>query len=385
MQIFGGRTWAEINLDNLVFNYSQARALARGCEVLCVIKADAYGHGAVPAAFALAEAGASRFAVATAEEALQLRRHGVKSPILVLGAVDADWIEELSMNGIEVAVSEMHFAKEYALALKGKKIGIHIKLDTGMKRIGLPIEGNVSEQFAKIAKMPCFTLCGAFSHFAAADTQKEGDFTSNQATLFKEEMLALNNLGVNPPLLHMANSAAIIAHPHAHMDMVRPGIMLYGSNPCDKAQVELRPVLSLHSKIVQVKTVAASESVGYGRTWRPDRESVIATIPIGYADGLFRTLSNRMQMLVHGQRAPQIGRICMDMCMIDVTGIPGVKAGDAATIIGTDGNERITSDDVANLAGTISYEILCAVGRRVPRVFIKNGIATGRECYVDAL
>jgi alanine racemase len=380
------RTWAEINLDNLVFNYNQARLLARGSKVLCVIKADAYGHGAIPAAEALTEAGADRFAVATAEEALQLRRHGIKAPILILGATDPVWVEELSANNIDITVGDPYFAEAYAARLKEKIIGVQLKFDTGMGRIGLR-PGSAAEQAAAIAKMPCFSLKGAFSHLAAADMDGERGFTSGQLTLFMKLIDALRQRGVTPPLLHLSNSAAIISHPDARLDMVRPGIMLYGSNPCESAHAELKPVLSLYSRIVQVKTVTVSppETIGYGRTWRADRETVVAALPIGYADGLHRTLSNRMEVLVHGKRAPQIGRVCMDMCMIDVTDIPGVKTGDRATIIGEDGAERITSDDLASIAGTISYEILCAVGRRVPRVYYKNNLRNWETCYVNML
>lgn len=378
------RAWAEIDLDAMVFNYRQVRAAAPGAEAMCVIKADAYGHGAPEAARALADAGCSRFAVATAEEAIQLRRHGIDQPILLLGMVPHRWAPEMASLGVDMAVGTPGCAAGYAAALKAGSqagLGIHLKIDTGMRRVGLWQEDAVDKALA-IAATPGLQLEGIFTHFCAADEGVEDAFTDTQLARFNAVCAGLEQAGLRIPLRHCANSAGVIAHPASHMDMVRPGIVLYGSNPTEKP-FGLRPALSLRSRVVQVKPVAEGESVSYGRTWFAKRPSLIATLGIGYADGLMRSMSGRIQVLINGHRARQVGRICMDMCMVDVTDVPGVAAGDTATLIGTDGGLTITCDEMAAAAGTISYEVFCAVGRRVPRVWLQGGRAQDRRCYID--
>lgn len=380
------RAWAEIDLDALVFNYEQVRATAQGAEVMCVIKADAYGHGAPMAARALAEAGCRRFAVATAEEAMQLRRHGIAEPILLLGMVPHHWAPEMARLGVAMAVGTPECAAGYAATMKDSgesELGIHLKVDTGMRRVGLWQEDAVARALA-IAATPGLRVEGIFTHFCAADEQSEDGFTEIQLARFNEVCEGLEHAGLVLPLRHCANSAGIIAHPASHMDMVRPGIVLYGSNPT-QFPFQLRAPLSLRSRVVQVKPVVEGESVSYGRTWYAQRPSLIATLGIGYADGLMRSLSGKIDVLIRGRKARQVGRICMDMCMVDVTDIPGVKPGDIATLIGADGNELITADDMAAAAGTISYEVFCAVGRRVPRVYVQGGKELDTRCYVDAL
>ncbi|MDL2327057.1 alanine racemase [Ruminococcaceae bacterium OttesenSCG-928-A11] len=378
------RVWAEIDLDNLVFNFKQAQKAAPNSEVLAVIKADAYGHGAVPAARALAAAGAKRFAVATAEEALQLRRHGVKEPILLLGMVPTRWAPELAKAGITLAVGTLEYAQACAELAAGTPFKVHIKVDTGMRRIGFEPAAAVEAALA-VAALPGVEVEGIFTHFCVADDPAEDEFTALQLERFLQVCDGVKAAGLNIPLRHCANSAGIIAHPETHLDMVRPGIMLYGSNPCRHIDFELRAPLSLRGRMAYVKPIGAGESVGYGRTWFSERPSVIASIGIGYADGLLRNLSNKIDMLARGQRAKQVGRICMDMTMLDVTDVPGVQAGDVATLIGTDGAETITGDEMADAIGTISYEVFCAVGRRVPRLYVQNGAVVDETCYVDRL
>ncbi|MDR2648552.1 MAG: alanine racemase [Clostridiales bacterium] len=380
----GRRVWAEINLDNIIFNYAQARKLARDSEMLCVIKADAYGHGAPQIAKALSGAGADRFAVATAEEALQLRRYGFNQMILILGAVDPESVRLLALNNIQVTINGLEAAEAYAKKLGAQRIGAHIKYDSGMSRMGL-LSGDAVEHTLRIAKMLCFSIEGAFTHLAAADTEAERQFTAEQIARFNNITAELASRGFKPSLRHFANSAGIISSPAPLMDMARPGIMLYGYNPCDSARAVLKPALSLYTNIVQIKTLPPGESVSYGRVWRSEGSSVIATAAVGYADGLFRALSGKTHMLVHGRKARQVGRICMDMCMLDVTDIQNVKVGDTAVIIGADGGESITADDIAETAGTISYEILCGVGRRVPRAYIKDNRVVEDICYVNIL
>lgn len=385
------RVWAEINLDNLIHNYRAAKELAGQGEVMCVIKADAYGHGAVWAAKALAGAGAGFFAVATPEEAVQLRRNGITQPVLLLGMTGADWAPRLAAIDISAAVGDEAAAKEMSGRLGPQKLRVHVKIETGMNRTGITPDKAV-EQTLSIAKMPGLTVEGIFTHLPAADDDSEFDFTNAQITALSGIIAKLKENGLEIPLTHFANSAATICNEaygdRGGFNYYRPGIMLYGSNPCLNQQTRaagIKPVMSLRARVSQVKRVAKGESVGYGRAWFAGRDSVIATVGVGYADGLLRSLSGKIYMLADGKRAPQVGRICMDMCMLDVTDIPGLSAGDIVTIIGSDGAESVTADDLAAAANTISYEIFCAVGKRVRRFYFQNGRLAGDNCYIEKL
>lgn len=378
------RVWAEIDLDHLIHNFKQAQQRAGRRQLLCVIKADAYGHGAVQVARALLSAGANYFAVNTPEEAMQLRRHHIMQPILILGMVSPDWVHELSEKNITLTVGDSETARLYAKALGSRSLRIHLKLETGINRIGFQLPWAI-EEIEAIASQPCFQIEGAFSHFSAADDADEDAFTQQQQKVFQEILGELERHGIRIPLRHIANSAAISAHPDSYADMIRPGLLLYGYNPGRNAHMDLRPVLSLRSHVVQTKTIRAGESVGYGRTWKAPRDTKVATLGIGYADGLFRLLSGKIDMLLHGHRVPQIGLIGMDMCMLDVSSVADVKAGDIVTIIGRDASAFISADELAAAAQTISYEILCAVGRRVPRLYTREGKITDEISYVDRL
>ncbi|MCL1816841.1 MAG: alanine racemase [Clostridiales bacterium] len=406
--IKGRRLLAEIDLDNIIYNYRQVQQCAPGCEVCCVVKANAYGHGAVPVALALAEAGVRYFAVATPEEALQLRKHGIRQNILLLCPTDTCWVQELAEKEISLTVGSALAAAEYAAAAGEHRLKIHVKLETGMARLGIPYQ-NAPKEILALAANPSFELEGLFTHFSAADEdsiiivkdgrRREGllstlstkqerlanDFTNMQM----ERFLAVNRLlqkhSLNIPLLHCACSAAIIAYPNTHATMVRPGIMLYGSNPLGSSTLSLKPALSLKARVAQLSLVKQGESVGYGRAWYAQRDSQIATISLGYGDGLTRFLSGKLPLLLHGHKARQVGRICMDMCMVDVTDIPHVSVGDYATIIGKDGDIAITVEQVAEAAGTIAYEILCALGLRVPRIYYRNGQLIEQVNYLDQL
>lgn len=375
------RIWAEIDLDNLVYNLGQAKVSGGDRGLFCVIKANAYGHGIIPVARALAEAGATHFAVATADEALQLRRHGFGQYILIMGIVGADDIPALDGEGIAVAVNSLGAAT--AFSLSAKNLPVHIKLETGMKRLGMDIEDAV-EEIAAITRLPHLRADGLFTHFSAADMPEEGDFTRRQMDMFSEVCTALAARGVDIPIKHCSNSAATIGHSYTHLDMLRPGIMLYGYNPIPGHDLPLKPVLSLRARVSQVLRVRRGESVGYGRAWYAPHDAEIATISAGYADGLLRGLSGKMPAIVNGSRVTQVGRICMDMSMLDVTGL-GVQPGDYATLMGSDGSHSIWADEVAELAGTIPYEITCAVGLRVPRAYISNGKVTSEDNYLDLL
>ena len=381
------RAWAEIDLDNLVHNYQLLQALVAPRHVLSIIKADAYGHGAPQVAEALADAGADRFAIATAQEAMQLRRHGITQPILLLGATSGSWAATLAAQNVTLTVVDMESAREYAGALQNTTASIHIKVDTGMGRLGL--NGHDTEAAAKaileIAAMPCFNVEGLFTHFPSADEPGADAYTKRQTALFGQLAARLAQRGFRAPLLHSANSAGTIAHPASWDGMVRPGLLLYGSNPCADIPFPVRQVKSLRARISQVKAVKKGDFVSYGRMWQAPRDSVIAVVTIGYADGLFRGLSEKISMLVNGRRAPQIGRICMDMCMLDVTDIPGVAVDDAATIFGRDGSEFISADEVARAADTVPYEVYCAVGRRVPRFYSQDDCFVQEVAYIDEL
>lgn len=394
--------WAEIDLDALVHNFGLARNAAHGREVMCVVKADAYGHGAVPVARALARAGAAYFAVATPEEALQLRRHGVTGRVLVLGLVSPRRVAELHRNNVELAVGSLACAKAYAAARAAdcaSPLKVHIKLDTGLARLGLGTGAAALEEALAIAALPGIEAAGLFTHFAVADDPSEDAYTEAQMQLFTNAAAALEARGFAPPLLHCANSPGLMAHPTGWGNAVRPGIMLYGVNPCQTdpqgvkeygllpppAALPLRPVLSLRARIAQLHRIPAGQTVSYGRTWAAPEETLVATIALGYADGLLRTLSGHTEMLLHGRRVPQVGRIAMDMCMLDVSGVPEAQEGDVVTIIGRDGQEEISAGEVATRVGTIPYEILCAIGLRVPRIYMENGLAAQEVCYPDLL
>ncbi|MDL2214016.1 alanine racemase [Clostridia bacterium OttesenSCG-928-O13] len=383
------RAWAEIDLDNLVYNFKQVQKQVGHRDIWAVIKADAYGHGAPQAARALATAGASRFAVATPQEAVQLRRHGITQPILLLGMADPAWAPVLAEKDIILTVSSLAAAKAYAKELEkaGQKAAVHFKTDTGMGRLGFDARdaGVAAGEIIEAANLPVFKPEGLFTHFAVADDANGNAYTNEQYALFDGLAKTLEGQGLRLPMTHCANSAAIIAHPGTWCSAVRPGIMLYGSNPSRHTPFDLRAPMSLRTRIAQIKAMRKGETTSYGRLWTAPKDSLVAVLSLGYADGLLRGLTGKLDMIVNGQKAPQVGRICMDMCMLDVTGIPGVQTGDAATVFGTDGDVTITADDVADAGGTISYEIFCAVGRRVPRFYKQNGQIQQEICYIDQL
>lgn len=361
------RLWAEIDLDCLINNYNTARQLSQSGRVMPVIKADAYGHGAVQTALTLRSAGADFFAVATPEEALQLRRHGIDCELLLLGAAPVSHLSALARENVTLCVPNMDTARLYRETLQGIPVSVHIKIDTGMTRLGLPYHTAVRDVL-EIANI--HNVTGLFTHFAAADDPSEDAFTKEQ---FRRFMVVSDELRENrlcKVVHHTANSAALLAHPKTHLDITRPGLCLYGYSPVE-GSLSLEPVLSLYTSVMQCHAVPAGTTVSYGRTWAASRDSIVATVPIGYADGLSWSLSGNKEafMLVRGQKAPIIGRVCMDFCVLDVTDIFGVTRGDVVTVLG----EGIDAADHARLLGTIPWEVLCSVGRRVPRVYKQGG------------
>lgn len=373
------RVYAEINLDAICTNIQNAmKKVGKDTKLMAIIKTDAYGHGAVPVARALSEIGTYAFGVATVEEAVQLRRAGLQNPILILGYVFPADYERLIENDIMHAVFQYETAKalsEKAVELR-KTVKIHIKLDTGMGRIGMqPTEESLAE-IEKIAALKNLEINGIFTHFACAD---EADKTScnRQKEKYLDFVQKLDARGVQIPIKHMCNSAGIIEFDGNFLNMVRSGIMTYGLYPSEavnKANLELHPALQLKSHVAFVKTVKKGYTVSYGSTYVTDKETtVIATVPVGYGDGYPRALSNKGKVLIHGQPAPIVGRVCMDQFMVDVTDIPSVKQGDTVTLVGTDGNQSISVEEVADNAFSFNYEFCCGINKRVPRVYIRNG------------
>lgn len=373
------RVWAEINMAAAERNLEKLRGFLREdrTKPACVIKADGYGHGAVPLMRLYQNAGVDFFCVASVPEALELRENGCAGDILILSSFEPELSGVLAENDIiGTVVSPEHARQVSDRALS--PVRVHIKLDTGMNRVGLDTREpeRCAESIAEIASLPGISAEGVFTHFAAADSLAPEDtaFTDLQKDRFFAAINAAEELGVTFPHKHFLNSAGTLFHYDSRSTLARLGIVLYGLKPdCAlKLPVTLEPVMSLKTVVSQVKTVKAGDSVSYGRTYTADTDRVIATVPCGYADGYFRALSGKCEALVHGKRVPGVGRICMDQMMFDVTNVDDVKSGDEVVLIGTQEGETITADDVAYRCGTIGYEIVCAVSKRVPRAEIKE-------------
>lgn len=378
------RLYARIDLDALRSNVDQMKAcLAPGTKMIAVVKADGYGHGAVPIARELEQAeGLWGFATATAEEAFELRRAGVAAPILVLGYVFPESYERMTEEEIRHTLFREDTLPELIKACKSlekkgihKKAKVHIKVDTGMNRIGIK-PGEEGLAFVKrAASEEEIEVEGIFTHFARAD-ETDKSSAQTQLTSFNSFLELIEKNGCQIPMKHCANSAGIMEMPAAGMDAVRAGVAMYGLWPSEEMQKErisLTPALSLHGRIVCVKEIEAGEAVSYGGCFVAEKKMRIATIPAGYADGYPRGLSGKGYVLICGRRAPVLGRICMDQFMVDVTDIPGAAEGTGVTLLGRDGAEEITMEQLGEMSGRFNYEFACCLGRRVPRVYIKNG------------
>lgn len=366
------RAWAEINMKALEHNYQSICAQANA-PVLCVVKANAYGHGAIQAARRLAELGAPYFAVATVLEALELRQNGIDTPILLLGYIDESDMGNVVRNHITAPVYDVETAQmlsSVAVAV-GETLSVHFKADTGMTRLGFPAwdcEG-AARDILSCAALPGLRPEGIFTHFAVSDTTDGGAYTRLQYDRFHTLCETLRNKGLDLPLRHCANSGAIQQYGDMHETMVRAGIILYGYRPDPALPVvmDLQPVMTVKARVAQVRDIPADTAISYGGTFRTDKPTRMAVITMGYADGFLRTGSGRAHVLVHGRKLPVVGRICMDMCMVALPEDMSIQRGDEVTIFGPSG---WTADDAASAAGTISYEVLCAVSRRVPRFYI---------------
>lgn len=375
MDYKSNRAWAEISLDNIAHNTHEIRRItSKKAEIMGVVKADAYGHGVFEVVRTLLNNGIDRLAVSMLDEAIQLRKLGIDCPILILGYTDPRRADEIISHNVAQTV----FSHDLANALSDaavrlcKKAVIHIKVDTGMSRVGFMPGYSAVKNISTIGKLPGLIIEGLYSHFASAD-EIDSSYTYMQMERFLSLWNELNRIGILIPVKHIANSAAIIRYPEMHMDLVRPGIIQYGLYPSsDKGlydRIQLKPAMSLKANIVMVKDVEEGTAVSYGRKFETKRASRIATIPIGYADGYTRLLSDKGQVLINGNYAPIIGSVCMDQCMVDVTDIEDVETGDEVILIGESAGKCVSASDIAQITGTINYEVVSLVGRRIPRFY----------------
>lgn len=362
-------TWAEIDVEAIAHNIVRIReSLGPGVGICAVVKADGYGHGAAAVAQVALASGASMLAVAIVNEALDLRRQGFVCPILVLGPAEPRDASRIVEARLDATVYDINAARALSLAASesGTTARLHLKIDTGMHRVGCE-PARAADLAAAISRLPAVRLAGVYSHFATADAQDTG-FAHEQLVRFKSVLSELEALGIDPGIRHIANSAAAIRMPEAHLDMVRLGIAMYGLAPSASRvwELPLEPAMSLWTRISMVKDIAEGETVSYGRRFQAARPTRIATLPLGYADGWPRALSGKISVHVNGYLAPLVGTICMDQCMLDVTDVPGVKTGDEIVLFGDGG---LSIDAMAKALDTINYEVVCMVGRRVPRVY----------------
>lgn len=369
-------TVAEVDLASIGRNIAAIRRrIGPGPEIMAVVKADAYGHGAVQVATTALTSGATWLGVALVEEGVVLRKSGIIAPILVFGQLFPSQARRALRYSLSCTVSTYEFAEALSVAAtqEGKKGKCHIKVDTGMGRIGVSPR-QAASFVRRVAMLPNVEVEGIYTHFATADADDKS-FAREQLSRFMEVIEALSTIGVQIQFRHAANSAACVDMPEAQLDLVRPGILMYGLSPFSterfqkvKREMDIRPALSLKTRVSFVKRVPAGTPVSYGSTYVTREDTVIATLPVGYADGLSRGLSNRGEVLIRGRRLPIVGRICMDQCMVDAGNLE-VEVGDEAVLIGRQGDQEISAEEVADKLGTISYEVVCAISKRVPRVY----------------
>lgn len=382
------RVYATVNLDAVASNMRSMRDnLPASTLIMGSVKADGYGHGSVPVAKTI-EPYVIGYAVATIDEGIILRRHGINKTILILGVTHESRYEDLLRYDIRTAMFQYEKAKKLSdLALKqGKKAVVHLALDTGMSRIGMKADREHAKEAAAIAALEGIEVEGLFTHFARADETDKSAY-EEQYRRYKEFLGYLKELGVKIPIRHCSNSAGIVESLESnHMDMVRAGIAIYGMYPSDEVDhnsVKLTPAMEIKSCITYIKEIEAGTAVSYGGTFVADHTMKVATIPVGYGDGYVRSLSGKGDVLIHGKRAAILGRICMDQFMVDVTDIPDVQEDDEVTLLGSDGAECITMEELAEKSGGFHYEMICDIGKRIPRVYLKDGKVVGTKDYFD--
>ena len=381
-----GRAWAEVNLDNILHNYREFKRISNGnakkTKVMCVVKANGYGHGSCYIGKRLEKEGCDAFGVATFGEGLELRRCGISSSILIFNHIDRSDIEVALEQNLTITV----FSKPMAewISEKAKKPAkIHIKLDTGMNRVGL-YPDEALETIKYIHSLPNIEIEGAFTHFSSAG-DKDSSYTELQISRLEKIFSELDKTGIQIKIKHAASSTAAIMYPKTHLDMIRCGISLYGYYPSsnvEKSRIDLKPCMQLKSQIVRISNIGPNIPVGYGGLFITERETKLATITVGYADGIHRTATGKLQVLVNGQNAPVVGRICMDQCMVDITDINGdVAVYDEVVIYGEQKGSSISAEQVAAQMGTVHYEVLCSISKRVPRYYFENGKIVGKDDF----
>ena len=383
------RVKAVVSLDAIAHNFAEMKKnISKGTKIVAVIKADGYGHGAEAIARLIEDYDYIwGFAVATPEEALQLRTLGVKKPILILGIVFEEYFTEMIAKEIRLTVCTYEMAQKLSeeAQRQGRDVHIHIGLDTGMSRIGFADRQESVEEIKKISQLPNLKIEGMFTHFARAD-ETDRSPAIDQLNRYLNFAKLLEDAGIQIPMKHCSNSAGIIRVPEANLNAVRAGITIYGiypSNEVERDIVKLIPAMELKSHISYIKTVEPGAAFSYGGTFTAKKEMKVATIPVGYADGYPRSLSNKGWVLIHGKKAPILGRVCMDQFMVDITKIPDAKAGDEVTLIGKDGKEFISIEKFGDLSGRFSYEFACDISKRVPRVYIKDGKEWGELTFFN--
>ncbi|MDY6904723.1 MAG: alanine racemase [Thermodesulfobacteriota bacterium] len=369
--------WAEIDLTALAGNVTRLKNMAGDhCELMAVVKANAYGHGIIEVSRTALKNGASWLGVARIEEAMMLRENGITAPVLIFGYTPAAFCRDLIDRDIIQTVFSYADAAalSHATVGNGNRLRVHLKVDTGMGRLGLnAVSTDISEEIARIAALPGLALEGIYTHFACADALDK-THAFKQLDRFSALLAVLEKKGIHIPLRHAANSAALISMPDTRLDMVRAGLAIYGLYPSagtDRDAVALRPTMTLKTRIIQLKTVPAGFDVSYGATYTTPAPTTLAVVPMGYADGYNRGLSSKGEMLVKGEQAPVVGRVCMDLTILDVGHIDNINIGDEVVVIGRQGNAAITADEIADALGTINYEVVSAIPDRVPRIFLK--------------
>lgn len=383
------RVKAVVSLDAIAHNFAEMKKnIAKETQIIAVIKADGYGHGAEAIARLIEDYDYIwGFAVATPEEALQLRTFGVKKPILILGIVFEEYFTEMIAKEIRLTVCTYEMAQKLSeeAQRQGRDVHIHIGLDTGMSRIGFADRQESVEEIKKISQLPNLKIEGMFTHFARAD-ETDRSPAIDQLNRYQNFVKLLEDANIQIPMKHCSNSAGIIRVPEANLNAVRAGITIYGIYPSaevERDRVKLIPAMELKSHISYIKTVEPGAAFSYGGTFTAKKQMRVATIPVGYADGYPRSLSNKGWVLIHGKKAPILGRVCMDQFMVDITKIPNVKTGDEVTLIGRDGKEFISIETFGDLSGRFSYEFACDISKRVPRVYIRDGREWGELTFFN--
>ena len=381
------RVYAAVDLDAILHNMEEMKKIIdKDTKIMAVIKTDGYGHGAVPIGKELESLDyVWGYAVATVEEGIILRRNGLKKPILVLGATFPEQYSIMAQQDIRPNVYSLAMARQMSETMEklGMELKIHIKIDTGLSRLGFQVTEEAADEIAQINDLSHIILEGVFTHFVKSDAADK-TMAEAQMQAFEKMQKKLTLRGVKPTVFHASNSAGIIDIQKANFDIVRAGISLYGLWPSDEVQknhIDLKPALSLKSCVVFLKELEAGRTISYGATYTVKEASKIATIPVGYGDGYPRSLSNKGYVLIHGKKAPICGRICMDQFMVDVTHIPDAAEGDEVTLIGRDGDEVITMEEMGDLSGRFNYEFVCDLGKRIPRVYYKNGCIVETKDY----